>query len=145
MNKFKKRRDISIMVNMLGKLKNPADETIANLKSIEDMLASDESGYIIPPISSNISAVEKDQLKPSKKKDNSLSLQEDQKKTLEEAIESGDKKAIRKSDAAGRYKRAAKQDLKAKQKQDIDKASETLKFMGEVNRLNPEAWETLMK
>ena len=135
MNKFKKRRDISTMVNMVGKLKNPADETMANLKSIEDMLDSDESGYIIPPISSNISAVEEDQLKPSKKKDKSLT--EDQKKTLEGAIETGDKKAIRKSDAAGKYKRAARQDLKAKQKQDIDEASETLKFMGEVNRLNP--------
>ena len=127
MNKFKKRRDISTMVNMVGKLKNPADETMANLKSIEDMLASDESGYVIPPISSNISVVEDDQLKDSKQKDKSLSLQEDQKKTLEEAIESGDKKAIRKSDAAGRYKRAAKQDLKSKQKSDIDKVSKTLK------------------
>lgn len=135
MNKFKKRRDISTMVNMVGKLKNPSDETMVNLKSIEDMLASDESGYIIPPISSNISAFEEDQLKDSKKKDKSLS--EDQKKTLEGAIESGDKKAIRKSDAAGKYKRAAKQDLKAKQKSDIDKASETLKFVGETTRLNP--------
>jgi hypothetical protein len=137
MNKFKKRRDISTMVNMVGKLKNPADETMANLKSIEDMLAGNESGYVIPPISSNISAVEDDELKDVKKKDQSLT--EDQKKTLEGAIESGDKKAIRKSGAAGKYKRAAKQDLKAKQKQEIDKASETIKFIGEVNRLNPEA------
>jgi hypothetical protein len=138
MNKFKKRRDISTMVNMVGKLKNPADETMANLKSIEDMLASDEKGgYIIPPISSNISAYEPDKVKDVKKKDNSLS--EEQKKTLEGAIETGDKKAIRKSGAAGKYKRAAKQDLKAKQNQDIDKASETLKFIGETTRLNPEA------
>ena len=126
------------MVNMMGKLKSPSESTIANLKSIEDMLASDESGYVIPPISSNISAIEDDQLKDSKKKDNSLSLKEDQKKTLEEAIESGDKKAIRKSDARGRYKRAAMQDLKGKQNKEIEEASETVKLIGEVNRLNPE-------
>ena len=135
MKKFKKRRDISTMVSMVGKIKNPADETVANLKSIEDMLGSDESGYIVPPISSNISKAEPDEVKPGKKKDNSLTGE--QKKTLEGAIETGDKKAIRKSGAAGKYKRAAKQDLKAKQKQDIDKASETLKLVGEVNRLNP--------
>ena len=99
------------------------------------MQADDKSGYIIPPISSNISAFEGDQLKDTKKKDKSLT--EEQKKTLEGAIETGDKKAVRKSGAAGKYKRAAKQDLKAKQNQDIDKASETLKFVGEVNRLNP--------
>jgi hypothetical protein len=138
MNKFKKRRDISTMVNMVGKLKNPADETMANLKSIEDMLASDEKGgYIIPPISSNISAFEDDKLKNAKKKDNSLS--EEQKKTLEGAIETGDKKAIRKSGAAGKYKRAAKQDLKAKQNQDIDEASDMQEFIEEVTKLNPEA------
>ena len=57
---------------------------------------------------------------------------------MEEAIESGDKKAIRKSDAKGRYKRAAMQDLKGKQNKEIEKASETVKLIGEVNRLNPE-------
>lgn len=135
MKKFNKRRDINTMVSMVKKLKNPAEETVANLKSIEEMQADDKSGYIIPPISSNISAFEGDQLKDTKKKDKSLT--EEQKKTLEGAIETGDKKAVRKSGAAGKYKRAAKQDLKAKQNQDIDKASETLKFVGEVNRLNP--------
>lgn len=140
MKKYSKRRDVDTMVRMVNKLKNPAEETVANLKSIEQMQADNAkngSGYIIPPISSNISAYEPDKVKDVKKKDKSLS--EEQKKTLEGAIETGDKKAIRKSDAAGKYKRAAKQDLKAKQNQDIDKASETLKFIGETARLNPTA------
>ena len=138
MKKYRKRRDVDTMVRMVNKLKNPAEETVANLKSIEQMQADNArngSGYIIPPISSNISAYEPDKVKAAKKKDKSLS--EEQKKTLEGAIETGDKKAIRKSDAAGKYKRAAKQDLKAKQNQDIDEASETLKFIGETTRLNP--------
>ena len=42
MNKFKKRRDINSMVSMLGKIKNPADETVAALKGIEEMLADGE-------------------------------------------------------------------------------------------------------
>lgn len=42
MNKFKKRRDINSMVSMMGKIKNPADETVATLKGIEEMLADGE-------------------------------------------------------------------------------------------------------
>lgn len=140
MKKFNKRRDIDTMVGMVKKLKNPAVDTIANLKSIEEMQAENAkggSGYIIPPISSNISAFEEPKLKESKRKDKSLT--DEQKKTLEGAIETGDKKAIRKSGAAGKYKRAAKQDLKGKQKADYEKASETLKLIGETTRLNPES------
>ncbi len=43
MNKFNKRRDINSMVSMMGKVKNPTDDTVANLKSIEDVLAAGES------------------------------------------------------------------------------------------------------
>lgn len=43
MNKFNKRRDINSMVSMMGKVKNPAADTVANLKSIEDVLAAGES------------------------------------------------------------------------------------------------------
>ncbi len=139
MKKYSKRRDVDTMVRMVNKLKNPAEGTVANLKSIEQMQADNakSSGYIIPEISSNISAYEPDQVKDVKKKDKSLT--DEQRTTLEGAIEAGDKKAIRKSGADGKYKRAAKQDLKAKQKQDIDKASETLKLTGETTRLNPTA------
>ena len=42
MNKFKKRRDINSMVSMMGKIKNPSDDTVAALKSIEDVLAAGE-------------------------------------------------------------------------------------------------------
>lgn len=140
MKKYSKRRDVDTMVRMVNKLKNPAEETVANLRSIEQMQADNAkggSGYVIPEISSNISAYEPDQVKDVKKKDKSLT--DEQRTTLEGAIEAGDKKAIRKSGADGKYKRAAKQDLKAKQKQDIDKASETLKLTGETTRLNPTA------
>ena len=139
MKKYSKRRDVDTMVRMVNKLKNPAEETVANLRSIEQMQADNakSGGYIVPEISSNISAYEPDQVKDVKKKDKSLT--DEQRTTLEGAIETGDKKAIRKSGADGKYKRAAKQDLKAKQKQDIDKASETLKLTGETTRLNPTA------
>ena len=71
MKKYSKRRDVDTMVRMVNKLKNPAEETVANLRSIEQMQADNakSGGYIVPEISSNISAYEPDQVKDVKKKD----------------------------------------------------------------------------
>ena len=105
MKKYKGRKDLGGIAKMMGKIKNPSEETMANLKDISQVLADEEKaqssseslgGTVVTPpsemeIPENVSKKKEEKEKKKEEKEK----EKEEKKHQKEKLKQGD--ALKKS------------------------------------------------
>ena len=103
MKKYKGRKDLGGIAKMMGKLKNPSEETIANLKDISAVLADEEKtqsessipgGTVVTPVEPSEMEIPENASKKKEEKDK----EKEEKKLQEERLKQGN--ALKKSKKA---------------------------------------------
>lgn len=106
MKKYKGRKDLGGLAKMMGKIKNPSEETMANLKDISQVLSDEEKtqsestilgGTVVTPVEPSEMEIPENASKNKEKKEKKKEEKEE-KKLQEERLKQGD--ALKKSKKA---------------------------------------------